>query len=342
MGATVTTAKLAGAFKAPNNETVFVLWEQTFEKNCYPHTPRWSCVFIGRLADAMKQIFLFASGCEGGTTQGRNGWITPEGYIAGWLKELANPVEVADVSMRLLQGSGLYDAVNKDNRDAVIASCDGAGRTDIADALRTGGEPTLSLHADAALVLALVEAGILPWRLIRSLAPTYGFRNPALGYAPEPVRPSVDTLPAFRKLDDDTRLVQRDDGAWICVGWEYSIVQHFIRDLAAVELREPGTYRKRIKAFREALRAAPTVSAARVVVDQSIPLESEYQRSAVAELRGKVEAEATANGYSFAYPVDDSLNWAVLHLPAACTTWVLPEEGETAPIRGEQLSLLVA
>ena len=96
MGATVSTGKLAAAFATAAGKIIYVLFEQTYEKNCHPHRPEWSCTFIGSIEMAMKWIFLSASSCEGGMLQNRSGQITPEGYIAGWLKELASPVEFQD------------------------------------------------------------------------------------------------------------------------------------------------------------------------------------------------------------------------------------------------------
>ena len=92
MGATVTTGKLAAAFQAPSGQNIYILFEETYEKNCTPHTPHWSCILFGNLSAAVERIFGHASGCEGGMLQGRGGSITPEGYIRGWLKELASPV----------------------------------------------------------------------------------------------------------------------------------------------------------------------------------------------------------------------------------------------------------
>lgn len=77
MGATVTTGKRAAAFKAPSGQNFYVLFEETYEKNCTPHTPHWNCILFGDLIAAMERIFRHASACEGGMLQGRGGSITP-------------------------------------------------------------------------------------------------------------------------------------------------------------------------------------------------------------------------------------------------------------------------
>jgi hypothetical protein len=343
MGATVTTGKLAAAFKAPNGESFFVLFEETFEKNVRPFRPAWHCVAIGPIASVMERVFAYGSGCEGGALQGRNGWITPEGYIAGWLKELANPVAMADISITLAQGTGFYDVVNPGNREAVCAAATSAGRADISDAIVAGGSPAIHLHADADLVLALNRAGVLVWRLIQCPAPVWGFRDPSLGYSPKPVRASADALPSFLKVDDNVRLMRRDDGSWVNRGWEYAIVQDFISDLWQAELREPGTYRKRIGAFRDAARSCPMIPAGtRIDVDLSRELEHDWQRRDVEKLRGEVDATPTSTGFSFPFPADDTLRYRACQLPSACTVWCIPVAASGLAVASQQLSLLDA
>ena len=41
MGSTVSTNKLAAAFKTNSGKTMYVLFEETYESNCYPRTPSW-------------------------------------------------------------------------------------------------------------------------------------------------------------------------------------------------------------------------------------------------------------------------------------------------------------
>jgi len=66
MGSTVTTRKLAAAFKSANGTVTFALFEESYSKNCYPRTPSWCCWSIGDIRHVMKAIFSAASSCEGG------------------------------------------------------------------------------------------------------------------------------------------------------------------------------------------------------------------------------------------------------------------------------------
>lgn len=50
--------------------------------------------------------------------------------------------------------------------------------------------------------------------------------------------------------------MQCSDGKFRMAGERYSVTAHFIEQYAATEMTYPGTYRKSIKAFREAVKTA--------------------------------------------------------------------------------------
>lgn len=347
MGATVTTDKAAAAFKAVNGKVMYVLFEKTYEKNCHPHTPEWGCFFIGEIGAAMRGVFLHASSCEGGMLQNRNGRITPEGYISGWLEKLADPVEFRDRTITLKANDEWNAAVPNDSLEKVSQKLAALGRQDLLDTL-TGGSIELSLYADADLLANLYDGSVLaPWRIIRgSAAPIYGVLNADLGYAPTSAKTYDVYVPNALKVDGENRLIQGEDGAWRCQGWEYSIVQSYICRLWEAELREPGSYRKRIKVFRDALKTAPLMpQGVKVVVNRTIPLDSSYQQGNVEKMSKESVAVTTASGFEIAIPAipdpDDNLLWHLMQLPVACTSWVMPVHGHR-PAGGEQLELLAA
>jgi hypothetical protein len=348
MGATVTTGKLASAFIGEDGKTYFVLFEQTYEKNCYPHTPRWSCCCIGTIETAMRQIFLQASSCEGGMLQNRNGHITPEGYIAGWLKELAAPMPYANKVIDLRVAEAIYVPIPSEKAEAACKVLVDCGRTDIAQALTAGRHVPLDLYRDAALLVALYGTGpVAPWHIIDgNTAPTRAERQRELGYAPPPAKGFASSIPKFLKVDRESRLIQRADGTWSYGGWEYSIVGHHICTLWETELRLPGSYRQCISSYRDALRAAPAMpDGMSVRVDLTVPLECKYQRETVARVGAKPAAVATPTGYEIAVRADDDAFMRdLMSLPDACSSWIVPQHGSTAAPAGggQQLDLLAA
>ena len=342
MGATVTTGKLAAAFRATSGCVFYVLYEETYEKNCHPHTPEWSCWCFGPIERVMNRIFSSASSCEGGMLQTRNGYITPEGYIASWLKILAEPIEFMDRSILLKYGTAFYDSVNTQNVDDAIGALTEFGRQNLVADLSAGKSVSLEMYDDAELIAALLErARISAWRILRSCStPLFGLINRDLGYTPAPVKEFEVTVPRFLKIDGDNRLVQGDDGIWRCRGWEYSIVGQYVSSLVESELREPGSYRKRIKAFRDGIKSAPRIpEGTKVVVDLTIPLEREHSQRAVQAFPETFPVTRTATGYEVAVTLDDDLLWKLTHLPEECTSWVIPDQDAT---QSDQFKLFAA
>ena len=184
MGATVTTGKLAAAFRATSGCVFYVLYEETYEKNCHPHTPEWNCWCFGPIEDVLKRIFRSASSCESGMLQSRNGRITPEGYIASWLKKLAEPIDLMDRSISLRFGTDFYDPIRPQNIDAANAVLIDFGRQDLVDALANGTTIVVEMYRNAELIATLLErASISAWRILRSCStPLFGLIDRDLGY----------------------------------------------------------------------------------------------------------------------------------------------------------------
>ncbi|MBA1280469.1 MULTISPECIES: hypothetical protein [Pseudomonadaceae] len=341
MGATVTTGKLAAAFRADNGKTYYVLFEQTYEKNTFPHTPRWSCRAIGALPHVMSIVFWSAAGCEGGSTQAANGRdISPETYIHGWLQELANPVDFQDQEILLETGKGWSVPVPADELQSTCELLKSLGRQDISGALEQGESVRLSLYADVDLISAVFDSRRSgPWRVIAaSSAPLYGTRNAALGY--NPVKAKAYELPTtrFYKISDKTSavLIQREDNQWRCEGWGYNYVNDYVTNLWEAELREPGSYRTKIKALRAAINNAPYVpkEGVKVIVDTAVPVES-YKTCSIQDAAGELSYTTTGSEMVFTMADDYDTLYRLTALPHECSTWVF---NEGCPV--EQMNLL--
>ncbi len=172
--ATVTTGRRVGAFVSPAGKTVYVLFEETYEKNCTPHTPYWSCAGIGEINDVICLIFAYGSSCESGMLQNRRGHMTPEGYIRSWFEELEAPREMRDFEIALKIGTGFYATISSDKMDKISEVLTAIGRVDILTSLLAGETFTLSFQKDAAVILALYgfnrEEKLLlcPWLIVKS------------------------------------------------------------------------------------------------------------------------------------------------------------------------------
>lgn len=262
MGATVTVGKKVGAFIASNGKTGYVLFEETYEKNCYPHTPNWSCVGIGYIEDVMTRIFGMASSCEGGGLQGRGGYITPEGYISGWLGELAEPMAMPNIKKHLAFGESFYSSIPESLRAKVLRGLEEEGFVEQATALSSQGFEA-SLYDDLDVLRAIYvkhrnELG--PWRFIDRSMVAFQMYNPIrkdLGYTPAKNTTYKPKFAPMYSVYEDRVAMECSDGKFRMSGERYSVTAHFIEQYAPTEIAYPGTYRKSIKAFREAVKAAP-------------------------------------------------------------------------------------
>lgn len=343
MGATIITNKLAAATKGADGKMYYILYEETYDKNTHPHTPDWSCVYIGTIEGALRRIFLSASSCESGMLRSRKGDILPENYIASWFKELANPVGFTEPNFEVKLGDGFYAVIPTDKQDWAVDAFIRHGHTDLAD--RLVHHERLSLDfTEYAPVLAEIFDGdrVSPWRLVRHL-PQWTNRYLENGYAPTPVRMFAATPPKVLSVADGRLLVADAESAWRCEGYAYSVAGSYIAQYWTIELAEPGSYKIRIKAFRDALNNAPKMpSCMKVVVDMSVELNA-YEKRTVEENRalGKPTGSVYEIDVTPEMLKDHSLAWRICNLPRVCTTWVTGEgaEKEVENFEGNQLGL---
>lgn len=327
MSSTFTVGKLAAAVPIADGQAYYILFEQTYESNVSPRTPRWSCIYFGTVAGALRQIFGRASSAEGGMLRNRADNLTPESYVASWVKQLAAPVGYCTHGVQLCRGKSFYAPINDENADAARATLEAHDRPDLARKLDELASVELDVYRDAKLLAALVEdGGVSPWRLITGPGRALRIPSERLGYRPPPARNAEVTTPAFRSVDGEHVLMQRSDGTWYQAGWQGRVVANYIADLWELELTEPGAYRRRIQAYRAAVAGAPKIPQARVVVNLAVPLE-DWQSRTVFDVRENIATVATPNGFEFEVALDDRESvWQACRLPQACTTWVIPDD----------------
>tara|TARA_R110002124_G_scaffold128157_2_gene288530 strand:- start:11413 stop:12441 length:1029 start_codon:yes stop_codon:yes gene_type:complete len=333
MGSTVSTAKMASAFETEDGP-FYVLFEETYEKNCYPRTPRWGCVGFGQIQHVMKWIFHSAASCEGGMLQGAGGrYITPEGYIASWLKELACPVYHHDHDVELETSSSYRASIPQEKLQTALATLAESGRPDIAEKIDAGEAVSLSIHEDGTFLCELYETlSLAPWRLIEPhLVPLDKDRRAELGYRPAKTKGFDMTMPSFRKISstDHSMLKQMPDKRWICDGWCSGYMNDYVRGLWNAELNEPGSYRARIKAYRAAMKDAPLIPSAGVEirVDTSVEVDK-YSTDVVNRVLDVMEHRREGTVVRIPVPVAKPLDYHATILPVECTSWFIPSGDE--------------
>lgn len=290
MGSTITChRRVATAPSAVG--AVFFLFEETYESNVTPKTPRWSCIHVGDAASALESIFSRASSCEGGMLRNRSGAISAEGYIQSWLEEMGRPfVMEGEARIRLSRGEYDWHGLSEKQADAIRPLLS----DEEAAALDSGRDVVMACKANADTIARIVSAGVNAWAAIeRDCVPaTYDDRDASLGYNPASAKSiSIERPEAFHLPDGDNIVLQDENGAWRCRGWEFNVVADFIRGSWKTEMEIPGSYRRRIKAFREAIKTAPTLPAGSTAIDNEgriLPVTEESSKKLGRRPRGEV------------------------------------------------------
>jgi len=258
MGATVTTNKKVAAFRRADGEIIYVLYEETYEKNVHPHQPHWGARGIGTYDDVMLRVFQGAAACEGGGLQTRSGYTTPEAYLQRWKIEFKKPVPMADEEIELtLDGTSMYSTIGNEHVVEALRVLAEIGRQDLVDALKAG-PVKVHLHADIDVIVALygVKTNIPLWKILRH-GPPHGPGVESLAPAKRTGRAVAPTVNAYM-VDKENVIVSMDGAAYQHMGWVYSAIGQYIREVVLpLELLCDGVAKKMIGAFRDKLDTAP-------------------------------------------------------------------------------------
>ena len=342
MGSTVTCGKLVAGYKNRRGETIYVLFEQTYEKNCYPHIPNWSCIYLGPIDGALRRIFISASACEGGMLQNRNGYITPEGYVDGWMKAFSSVYPIHDVPIELSVGTNFYAPVPEGAKAKVQAILRRHGQEKICALLDAGESYFLSLFRDSDFIVELTSGTLPPWRLIRhSDMPKIALADPVLAFVPGQAKSDAVVSPSFYCVGHRRYVALGDDGMWRYKGEPWEIVQSFVMAFSSQPLEHTSRFKSNLKALRLALENAPQVpDGAVVVVDRTVPLDHDSQQRHIDEIEVAFKGVKTSTGFEFPAPTGEREIWELARLPDGVATWRIP----SPPVETHkgQLDLLVA
>ena len=186
MGATISCNKKIGAFVRSNGDRIYIMFEQTYESNCFPHHPHWCAMQMGSLDNVLRGIFLNASACEGGMLKKPGGYVSPESYIGDWLEALANPFIVrSEREVPLRFGKGIY-TLPDDKNEQIIAAVRMAGDDEAADALLKG--ETVHRRLDSDTVIGIAKQNVMAWTFDVTEGDCGKLYAGSLSYRPEPAK----------------------------------------------------------------------------------------------------------------------------------------------------------
>lgn len=335
MGATVTTGNKVAAFRRADGEVIYVLYEETYEKNVHPHTPHWDVRGIGTFADVMLRVCQGAASCEGGTLQTRSGHTTPEAYLQSWLNEFKAPLAMPDQEFELkLKGESMFSPIGSDHEAEALRALAAIGRTDLVDALQAGSV-TVRLHADVDVIIAIygVHTNIPLWKILRG-GPPHSSASQELSPQKRNDKITIPTVRAFR-VDQENVIASVGDAAYEHMGWVYSAVGKYIIDVALpMELRCSGVAKKMISAFRDKVDAAPALPDAAVITVNAAAAEHSYyidNAKRLAVKLGKASSKEDAPEsfeVTFAEIKAAEAQYLLSTLESTQTRWSVPAENE--------------
>lgn len=263
MATTILCDKKVAACRNAQGEVFYLVFEQTYQKNDYPHRLDWSCKAFGTYEEVMEKIFCGAASCTNGMLKSRNGDIGPENYIKSWLREFDAPCKFAEDHEFVLEVSEKWRSTIPTSlwREAA-AALSAIGREDIVHELsKDGGTKRVSLAKDFDVIRALysVKALIAAWRLFE-VEDCQIVRDASL--APNRVqqseRPNV-TLPHFLKHGSNHYLIKEAGKSWQSSYWTRSVFDGFIMGEAyRAEMLAPGSSCRLIAQYGDRMATAPS------------------------------------------------------------------------------------
>ncbi len=269
MGATVTTGKLAAVYEENDGTPMYVLFEETYEKNVHPHVPRWETIAIGSISVVLPRVFRYAAATVGGMLQGRSGRISPTAYIKGWMEALAHPkafpgkgrVAIVDITPEALEGAERIGARTLLARMKEAQ----ASAAKVINLDFCGDAPLL---VDAAMVMP-------PWRIAPGYAcPEHGpqaeehlaWRPGRSRDVPDIGNPGVYRFanPAYvnrtgKPDDSDCIVVRAADGALRSGKKVWSFLEDFVAQYGPIEYKHPGQFASSYRKLKTQLDALPKV-----------------------------------------------------------------------------------
>ncbi len=264
MGATVTTGKAVFGFNAKSNEVIYVLAEETYEKNCYPHTPHWGVFAIGNYAEVMTKVFGRASAAEGGALTNTSNKLTPETYLRGW--NLAfNKVEYfhdREITLRILDRGSWRSGISSESAGDLLLTLKELNRMDIWEKLISDDEVKISLHDNIDVIRSIfgVDGFEQPWKILDY----HGHNTGLVDVALIPAKSNGEVMPVQMprlvkiKTTHTDQFVELHGDRYLNPRWFYSVMGDYVRNQAyTCEMLQSGLGVKNIALLREVLDNEP-------------------------------------------------------------------------------------
>jgi hypothetical protein len=266
MGATIFTNQAVNVLQTASGPA-FLLFEETYEKNCYPHTPRWGCVGIGRRDDVLRSIFNRAASTEGGMFRPQSRMTTADAYIPRWDRALKNAISIqsrqVSVGKHTMPMLWAGETPPPPMTDEVYGPLDPSQAKDWED----GKSITLDLESDFETIVWLWRTKRLSlWKVFKHDLSGHALDMSGEIFYPAAPKERHRPLPEFVRLfDSDSQLYLKDGTLLVAVGDDYEVMRKYVSEYAETEIRRPGHWKSNLRAYRKHIHSTP-------VLDQSLVL----------------------------------------------------------------------
>lgn len=265
MGATVTTGKAVFGFNTKNNEVIYVLAEETYEKNCFPHSPNWGVCAIGNYAEVMTRVFDSASSAEGGSLTNRSNNLTPETYLRGWNLAFnkAEYFQDREITLQILNKGIWRNGITSQSVGELLQALKELNRMDIWEKLISDDDKVkISLHDDIEVIRSIfgVNGFEQPWKILDYHGHKTGLVDVGLIPAKRNGEVMPEKMPRLVKIKATytDQFVELQGNRYVNARWYYSLMGDYVRNQAyACEMIQSGLGIKNITLLREVLDSEP-------------------------------------------------------------------------------------
>lgn len=167
MGSTyVVGHRVATAVDEWDGKVYAAMFEESYESNVHPRTPRWGARSLGSAEHSIRIAVAGSADAEGGMLKGRSGPTTPTAFIRKWRAEFAKPRALLRHDIKISFRGG-FSGAKPEMLEAArkVAQQFGIAGGDRADALLLPNVPG-QLTALAALIRERASTGVLPWHAL--------------------------------------------------------------------------------------------------------------------------------------------------------------------------------
>jgi hypothetical protein len=259
MSSTITAGKAVYAIDLGSDGVGYLLMESVYDSRTFPRNPEWVLIYAGKLEGVIETMFHMASHCLSGSIQGKNGRITPQGYIREWFSKLAEPMGFPAEGLKLKVPQHFWTS-GHDQTEEGKKVLGGLSQTMI-DEMKSDGYTFPVGHQVFELIVFLFKTLGVGARFLDLSTRNWTTRtHKSLGYSPAKKKYGGGfEIPEFFRISEKSdRLFEKQaDGSFRNKGYSFWVESTLVRDYWKFEMKYPGSYPSMFKIIHQACSGRP-------------------------------------------------------------------------------------